>query len=94
VLLAGHVDTTRGRGVFAPLSEVPVGTRVAVTGGDGDEHWYRIVARRTYKQDALPADLFHGAVKPRLALVTCTGSYDRTAHRYSDNLVLYGVPVD
>ncbi|HEY3558620.1 MAG TPA: DUF4142 domain-containing protein [Kribbella sp.] len=94
VLLAGHVDTTRGLGVFAPLSGVPVGTRVAVTAGTGDVHWYRIVARRTYRQDALPADLFHGAVKPRLALVTCTGAYNHRTHRYSDNLVLYGVPVD
>jgi hypothetical protein len=88
------VDTTRGRGAFAALSEVPEGARVGVTSGDGDVHWYRIVARRTYKQTALPADLFQGAVKPRLALVTCTGAYDHKAHRYSDNLVLYGVPVD
>jgi predicted outer membrane protein len=94
VLLAGHVDTTRGRGVFAPLADVPVGTRVGVTSGDGEEHWYRIVARRTYHQQALPADLFHGSAKPRLALVTCTGSYDHKAHRYSENLVLYGVPLD
>ncbi|MEU8227520.1 DUF4142 domain-containing protein [Kribbella sp. NPDC048915] len=94
VLLAGHVDTTRGRGVFAPLADVPVGTRVGVTSGDGEEHWYRIVARRTYHQAALPADLFHGAAKPRLALVTCTGSYDHKTHRYSENLVLYGVPLD
>jgi predicted outer membrane protein len=94
VLLAGHVDTARGRGVFAALSQVPVGARVAVTDGDGDEHWYRIVARRTYQQDALPADLFRGAAKPRLALVTCTGSYDRLNHMYSQNLVLYGVPLD
>ncbi|MFG1906492.1 DUF4142 domain-containing protein [Kribbella sp. NPDC048928] len=94
VLLAGHVDTTRGLGVFAPLSEVPVGTRVAVTAGTGDVHWYRIVARKTYLQSALPADLFQGAVKPRLALVTCTGAYNHKTHRYSENLVLYGVPVD
>lgn len=94
VLLAGHVDTTRGRGVFAALSGVPVGARVAVTGGDGDVHWYRIVARRTYQQEALPSDLFRGAAKPRLALVTCTGSYDHATHRYSQNLVLYGVPLD
>lgn len=94
VLLAGHVDTTHGLGVFASLSGVPVGAKVAVTAGDGDVHWYRIVARRTYKQTALPADLFHGAVKPRLALVTCTGLFDHRTRRYSDNLVLYGVPVD
>lgn len=94
VLLAGHVDTAHGRGVFAALSGVRVGARVAVTAGGGDVHWYRIVARRTYRQEALPADLFHGAVKPRLALVTCTGSYNHATHRYSSNLVLYGVPVD
>ncbi|MDX2971069.1 DUF4142 domain-containing protein [Kribbella solani] len=94
VLLAGHVDTTRGRGVFAALPDVAVGARVAVTGGDGGVHWYRIVSRRTYEQNALPADLFSGAAKPRLALVTCTGSYDRATRRYSQNLVLYGVPLD
>ncbi|TDD29141.1 DUF4142 domain-containing protein [Kribbella turkmenica] len=94
VLLAGHVDSARGRGVFAALSKVPVGARVSVKSGDGDVHWYRIVARRTYRQSALPADLFRGAARPRLALVTCTGSYDRAAHRYSHNLVLYGVPLD
>jgi sortase (surface protein transpeptidase) len=94
VLLAGHVDSARSaRGVFAALSQVPVGAKVAVTGGDGDVHWYKIVARRTYPQNALPADLFHGAAKPRLALVTCIGSYDRSARRYTHNLVLYGVPV-
>jgi len=94
VLLAGHVDSARSaRGVFAALSQVQVGAKVAVTAGDGDVHWYRIVARRTYRQEALPADLFHGAAKPRLALVTCIGSYDHSAHRYSHNLVLYGVPV-
>ena len=60
----------------------------------GDVHWYRIVARRTYRQEALPADLFHGAAKPRLALVTCIGAYDHATRRYAQNLVLYGVPVD
>ncbi|GAB2630201.1 DUF4142 domain-containing protein [Kribbella swartbergensis] len=95
VLIAGHVDTARnGRGVFAALSQVQVGARVAVTAGDGDKHWYRIVARRTYRQEDLPPDLFRGAAKPRLALVTCIGSYDHSARRYTHNLVLYGVPLD
>jgi predicted outer membrane protein len=94
VLLAGHVDTARsGRAVFAGLSAVPVGAKVSVTGGDGHVHRYKIVARRTYLQSALPRDLFQGAGKPRLVLVTCTGSYDHKAHRYTHNLVLYGVPV-
>jgi predicted outer membrane protein len=94
VLLVGHVDSARyGRGVFAALSEVRVGAKVAVTAGDGSVHRYRIVARRTYRQEELPTDLFRGVSKPRLALVTCIGSYNHAAHRYTHNLVLYGVPL-
>jgi len=94
VLLVGHVDSASyGRGVFAALWEVPVGAKVAVTAGDGGVHRYRIVARRVYRQEALPTDLFRGASKPRLALVTCIGSYNHSEHRYTHNLVLYGVPL-
>lgn len=94
VLLVGHVDSARdGRGVFAALSGVRVGAKVAVTAGGGVVYRYRIVARRTYRQEQLPADLFRGASKPRLALVTCTRSFDASKRRYSHNLVLYGVPM-
>ena len=94
VLLVGHVDSARhGRGVFAPLWDVPVGAKVAVTAGDGSVHRYRIVARRIYRQEELPTNLFRGASKPRLALVTCTRSYNPSERRYTHNLVLYGVPI-
>jgi hypothetical protein len=93
VLLTGHVDSAQqGRGVFAALWNVPLGTRVTVIAEDGSRHRYRIVARRTYDRTALPANLFHGAREPRLALITCGGSFDRSRQRYSKNLVLYGVP--
>ena len=93
VLLVGHVDTARhGRGVFAALWDVPVGAKVTVTAGDGSVRRYRIVARRIYRQEQLPTDLFRGGSKPRLALVTCIGSYNHSARRYTHNLVLYGVP--
>jgi predicted outer membrane protein len=94
VLLVGHVDSARhGRGVFAALWDVPVGAKVAVTAGDGGVHRYRIVAGRIYRQEELPTNLFRGASKPRLALVTCIRSYDPSERRYTHNLVLYGVPM-
>jgi predicted outer membrane protein len=94
VLLAGHVDTAQyGRGVFAALSKVPLGTKVTVTTGDGRPHRYQIVARRTYRQEALPTDLFRGSSQPRLALVTCTGPYNHSTHHYTQNLVLYAIPL-
>ncbi|MEV4443433.1 class F sortase, partial [Streptomyces sp. NPDC049577] len=93
VLLAGHVDSRdRGLGAFAALYDVPLGAHAVVTGADGRRHTYVITARRAYRREALPRGLFSDTGRPRLALVTCTGTYDRARHRYAQNLVLIGEP--
>ncbi|WP_190132940.1 class F sortase [Streptomyces mashuensis] len=91
VLLAGHVDSRdRGLGAFAALYAVRAGTRVVVTSADGRRYTYVIVARRIYGKEALPPDLFADGRRARLALVTCTGRFDRARHQYTQNLVLLG----
>lgn len=93
VLIAGHVDTrAEGLGPFAALHDIPVGARIAVTGADAEVRLYRVSARRTYQQHQLPADLFTRTGPHRLALITCTGPYDRASGRYAHNLVLYAAP--
>jgi hypothetical protein len=90
VLVAGHVDTRReGLGVFAALHALRPGTEIEVTGANRHTYRYVISARRTYPRQALPRDLFSRAGPHRLALVTCTGTYDRTTGGYDRNLVLY-----
>jgi hypothetical protein len=93
VLIAGHVDNEGGLGPFAALHKLPVGARIEVTGADGLVRPYRVTARRTYKQEQLPPDLFTSSGRPRLVIVTCTGPYDRTDSRYRRNLVLYATPI-
>lgn len=94
VLIAGHVDTRdAGLGMFAALHRMDLGNRVEVTGADGQVRAYRITARRSYRQERLPGDLFTPGGDHRLALITCGGPYDRQAGRYEMNLVLYGTPV-
>ncbi|WP_049714799.1 class F sortase [Streptomyces caatingaensis] len=91
VLIAGHLDTREyGPGAFAALRHVPRGAAVLVTGADGRAHRYVVTRRRSYAKEALPADLFSATGPPRLALVTCSGAYDRRRHRYAENLVLLG----
>ncbi|MDQ1041228.1 hypothetical protein QFZ75_007644 [Streptomyces sp. V3I8] len=93
-LIAGHVDTREdGLGPFAALHRTPLGARVEVAGADGRVRVYRVAARRTYRQERLPADLFTDDGPHRLVLVTCAGPYDRAAGRYQRNLVLYATPV-
>lgn len=94
VLISGHLDTHEdGPGPFAALHEIPLGARIEVTGADGNVRAYEVNARRAYRQERVPADLFANDGEHRLVLVTCTGPYDRTAGRYQRNLVLYATPI-
>ncbi|MET9323380.1 class F sortase [Streptomyces sp. NPDC003038] len=90
VLIAGHVDTGEGLGVFSTLHDLALGSSIDVTGANGRVYRYRITARRTYPRAQLPADLFSPEGVHRLALVTCSGAYDSRTSLYADNLVLYG----
>jgi len=89
VVLDGHVDDARqGVGALAAVARLPLGGSVTVLTSYGDVR-YTVRARRTYPKDALPADLFNAAATPRLALITCSGTFDRTTGHYQDNLVVY-----
>ena len=93
-VLVGHVDSAAsGLGVFAVLRDVAVGERVLLRGADGRLIGYQVTGRRQAGKAALPADLFAPGGPPRLALVTCGGRFDRATRHYTDNVVVYAVPV-
>lgn len=93
VVVAGHIDTKEGgAGVMARVIRLPLGARVALTDAAGAQRVYRVAAVRSYPKTALPARLFTG-VTARLVLVTCGGAFDAASHHYSDNVIVYAVPV-
>jgi sortase (surface protein transpeptidase) len=93
-VLAGHVDFGDGRAVFYRLGKLEPGAIVAVGFGDGSEQRFRVIARRLYGKDALPARIFAHGGKPVLTLITCGGGYDRSVRSYDGNVVVFAVPVD
>lgn len=87
-VLAGHVDSAReGVGAFAALRDVAVGSPVVLTDTFGQQHAYRVTARRTYPKYALPRSVFSS--DSALVLITCGGPFDESAGRYRDNIVVY-----
>jgi sortase (surface protein transpeptidase) len=94
-VLSGHVDSrSQGPGAFFPLEQVEPGAEVAVTLADGSTRAYRVEARRRYPKQELPVnDLFAVTGAPRLILVTCGGAFDTVDRQYSDNVVVYALPV-
>ncbi|WP_018833750.1 class F sortase [Salinispora tropica] len=94
VVIAGHVDSsTQGEGAFFRLKELDQGDTLTVTGSDGQERDYRVIAREEYQKTTIPLDRYFARDgDQRLTLITCGGPFDADARRYRDNLVVTAVP--
>jgi sortase family protein len=94
-VLVGHVDShDQGPGAFFRLRSLAPGARVIVQLADGQAVRYRVLARRSYVKGGLPGLLFARDGAPVLALVTCGGSFDQATRHYSDNVVVFAVPLE
>jgi hypothetical protein len=92
-VIVGHVDGRSGQlGALAGMGTLRMGARVQLQAADGVSSTYVVKALRVYRKTQLPRDLFTARGRPRLALVTCTGPFDRGRQAYPDNLVVYAVP--
>ncbi len=93
-VIDGHVDSAElGRGALYRLSELGDGDEVRMTVAGGGTIGYRVDGRRSYvKTDGLPPELFDSSGPPRLVLITCGGSFDRSAGSYRDNIVVFASP--
>jgi sortase (surface protein transpeptidase) len=96
-VLSGHVDSrTQGKGAFFELRRLDVDDVVTITHEDGTERSWRVVARELYPKDELPVDdVFRwGGDEQHLVLITCGGGFDSNTRNYTDNVVVYTVPVE
>jgi sortase (surface protein transpeptidase) len=95
MVIAGHVDTAEGPGALFRLGELEPGEMVTVTGSDGAERDFTVVARETYRKSDIPLERYFtrdGVF--RLTLITCGGPFDRDTGHYRDNVVVTAVPAD
>lgn len=95
VVLVGHVDSAQqGEGAFFRLRSVRQGAVVSVSGTGGRLFRYRVVGRQEYPKTSVPlAALFSRTGAPRLTLITCGGSFDRSVRHYRDNIVVTAIPI-
>lgn len=94
-VIAGHVDSPTGGGVFARLTELEPGDRIQVMGADGEQLEYAVTEVGDHAKDTFPTERVFGATgRDTLRLITCTGLWDEGALSYVDNRVVYAEPVD
>lgn len=94
-VLAAHVDSVAsgGTGPFVRLAEALPGDEVQVALADGSVRTYVVdQVVRLPKTEVRWPDVFVLDGPPRLALVTCGGTFDRTTRHYRDNVLVTAVP--
>ena len=88
-VIGGHVDSRRGPGVFFRLRTLHPGDLVDVTRSDGRTVRFSVIAVALYPKDRFPTEAVYGPTSgPELRLVTCGGTFDRSARSYDDNVVV------
>jgi LPXTG-site transpeptidase (sortase) family protein len=89
-VIAGHVTWDGTPGVFYRLGKLRRGDQVMVTRKDGRTAVFRVDRTERYPKSAFPTSKVFGAIDHAgLRLVTCGGPYDKSEHRYVDNVVVF-----
>jgi sortase (surface protein transpeptidase) len=89
-VIAGHVDSRSGPGVFFWLRTVRPGDRIYVRRADGTLAVFTVTAVQTYAKAHFPTAAVYGPVPDaELRLITCGGTFDYARGSYLSNVVVY-----
>jgi len=89
-VIAGHIDSDQGPGIFYRLSHMQPGERIYVRRANGSLAVFSVYAVREYPKDHFPTGTVYGpAPDAELHLITCGGTFDYATHSYLSNVVVY-----
>ena len=89
-VIAGHVDSRSGPGIFFWLRILHPGDRVYVGRADGTMAVFTVTAVRQFAKDQFPTAAVYGPVPDaELRLITCGGVFDRSLGSYLSNVVVF-----
>jgi hypothetical protein len=89
-VIAGHIDSRSGPGVFFWLRNMHPGQRIYVRRADGTLAVFTVTAVRKYAKSQFPTAMVYGPVPDaELRLITCGGTFDYARHTYLSNVVVY-----
>jgi hypothetical protein len=89
-VIAGHVDSKTGPGIFFWLRALKPGDKIYVGRADGTMAVFQVTRVHRYAKDKFPTNAVYGAVPdPELRLITCGGIFDRSLGSYLSNVVVF-----
>jgi sortase (surface protein transpeptidase) len=89
-VIAGHIDSVSGPGVFFRLRLLRRGARVYVRRADGSLAVFEVTVVHSYLKSRFPTVAVYGPVPDaELRLVTCGGTFDYATGHYLSNVIVY-----
>ena len=89
-VLAGHVDSRSGPGIFFWLRTLRPGDRVYVGRADGTMAVFTVTEVRKFAKNHFPTAAVYGPEPDaELRLITCGGVFDRSLGSYLSNVVVF-----
>ena len=89
-IIAGHVDSRSGPGIFFWLRTLRPGDRVYVGRADGTMAVFTVTRIKKFAKDQFPTAAVYGPVPDsELRLITCGGIFDRSLGSYLSNVVVF-----
>ena len=89
-IIAGHIDSLRGPGVFYRLRLMRAGDRVYVRRANGSLAVFLVTAKHMYPKAQFPtADVYGPTPTPQLRLITCGGTFDPATGHYRSNVIIF-----
>lgn len=89
-VIAGHVDSFEGPGVFSRLHELQQGQVINVQRADGKIVHFQVTDIQNFAQESFPTEAVYGNIDHAgLRLITCGGIFNPLAQRYTHNTVVF-----
>lgn len=91
-VIAGHIDSYLGPGVFFRLRELRPGNLIYVRRSHGTLAVFKVTAVRTFLKKKFPtADVYGPVPDAQLRLITCGGTFDYSTGHYLSNVIVFAV---
>jgi sortase (surface protein transpeptidase) len=93
-IIAGHIDSAQGPGVFFRLRLLRPGDLVYVRRSDRTLVVFRVYAERMYPKNGFPTGRVYGPTPDaELHLISCGGVFDQATGSYLSNVVVYAAQI-
>jgi len=91
-VIAGHIDSYLGPGVFFRLRELRPGDLIYVQRAHASLAVFRVTGVRTFLKTRFPTAAVYGPVPDaQLRLITCGGTFDPATGHYLSNVIVFAV---